>query len=78
MITPLSVRPGPAAEMIGVSRRVIYQLMNAGELQSFRIGGARLIPVAELEEFIARRVADEQQSPGSCPGYRPQDVEQVA
>ncbi len=55
-----SVRPAVAAQMLGVTRPLIYQLMNAGELASFRIGHARLITVASIEALIARRLEAEQ------------------
>lgn len=42
-----------AAEHLGVSRGLIYDLLNAGELGSVRIGSRRLVPVASLVRFIA-------------------------
>lgn len=58
-VEALAVRPQRAAELLGVSRPTIYHLMEAGELASFKVGSARRIPVDELREFIARRVAAE-------------------
>jgi excisionase family DNA binding protein len=48
-----SVRPATAAEMLGVCRDTVYELMRAGQLRSVRVGRARLIPLAALQEFLA-------------------------
>lgn len=37
----------------GISRATIYELMNAGELESVTIGRRRLIPAAAINTFIA-------------------------
>ena len=49
-----------AAEALGVSRSVVYELMDRGDLQNIKIGRSRRIPVASLEEFIARRLSKQQ------------------
>lgn len=49
-----------AAEALGVSRSVVYELMDSGDLQNIKIGRSRRIPVASLEEFIARRLSKQQ------------------
>jgi excisionase family DNA binding protein len=47
--------PKEAARAYGVSRTLLYQWMKSGRLRSVRLGGARLIPVAELESLIDPR-----------------------
>jgi excisionase family DNA binding protein len=44
-----------AAQLIGVSDRTLRGLVYRGELPSIRIGGRRLIAVADLELFVAER-----------------------
>ncbi len=46
------VRPAEAAQMLGVCRDTVYVLMRSGQLHSVRIGRARLIPVAALDELL--------------------------
>lgn len=47
-----------AAEALAVGRDAVYDLMNAGELVSIRIGTRRLVSVEALRRFIERREAD--------------------
>jgi len=54
----LALRPRDAAAALGVSRDLVFQLIASGELRSFRVGNARVIPVASLEEYIARRLSE--------------------
>jgi excisionase family DNA binding protein len=42
--------------MLGISHRHLYDLLNAGELESFKIGGARHIPVESIRRYIAARL----------------------
>jgi excisionase family DNA binding protein len=49
-----------AAEALGVSRSVVYELMDRGDLRNIKIGRSRRIPVTSLEEFIARRLSEQQ------------------
>ena len=46
------VRPAEAARVLGVCRDTIYVLMRSGRLRSVRVGRARLIPVAALDELL--------------------------
>jgi len=48
----IAVRPNEAARLIGVSRDVIFAAIAAGELRSAKCGGARLISVEALREFV--------------------------
>ena len=54
----LLVCPEEAARMLGVGRTKVYELMRSGALRSVRVGGLRRIPVAALDEFVARLEAD--------------------
>jgi hypothetical protein len=54
---PLLVRPRDAWRMLGCGNTRGYQLLAAGELESFLDGRARKITVASIHRFIARRLA---------------------
>ena len=47
-------RPAEAAATLGLSRTRVYQLMQAGELGSVKVGSSRRIPAADLEMFVQR------------------------
>ncbi len=48
----LLARPEEAAELLGVGRSTIYELMRAGELPVVHIGRAARIPVQELRHWV--------------------------
>ena len=50
---PLLVTVSEAADILGLGRTTIYELVNRGELQPVHIGRALRFPVAELERFVA-------------------------
>ncbi|WP_239341672.1 helix-turn-helix domain-containing protein [Frankia sp. CiP3] len=43
-----------AADLLGVSRTTVYELLNAGQLESVRIGRSRRIPRAALVAYVDR------------------------
>jgi excisionase family DNA binding protein len=55
-IDPLLVRVEEAARLLSLSRSMIYEMLNSGELPSVRRGAARRIPVAALHDWIARQL----------------------
>jgi excisionase family DNA binding protein len=56
VIAPLAVSPRKAATILDVGHDAIYTLLNAGRLRSVKIGRRRLIPVSELERFLAEEM----------------------
>ncbi|HLN06033.1 MAG TPA: helix-turn-helix domain-containing protein [Acidimicrobiales bacterium] len=44
-------------DVLHLSRPVVYQLINSGELRSFKVGNARRIPAQALEEYVASKLA---------------------
>ena len=46
-----------AAELLGVSRRQVYVLIDAGEVASLHIGRRHLVPETALSEYVARQLA---------------------
>lgn len=57
-IEVLAVSPKVARQMLGCGNTRLYELLNAGEIRSYRDGAARRIVVASLREFVARKVAE--------------------
>jgi hypothetical protein len=55
-VEPLLVRPREAWRMLDCSNTYGYQLLGAGELESFLDGKARKITVASIRAYIARKL----------------------
>jgi excisionase family DNA binding protein len=53
----LTLRKREAAKALGLSERTLHELLKSGQIGSFKLNRAVLIPVAELESFISRRGA---------------------
>jgi excisionase family DNA binding protein len=50
----LLYRPAEAAQSLGLSRTRVYQLMQAGELASVKVGSSRRILATDLDAFVRR------------------------
>lgn len=50
--------PTEAANVLGIGRSKLYQLLRTGTIVSLRIGSCRRIPAASLPELIARLQAE--------------------
>jgi excisionase family DNA binding protein len=53
MTDKVLLRPEEVAELLGVGRTKVYELMGSGLLRSVKIGGSRRVPTVALEEFVA-------------------------
>lgn len=53
----LLVRPERAADMLDISRSMVYRLIAEGRLPSVLIGKSRRVPVDELRRWIAEQAA---------------------
>lgn len=53
----LAVTIEQAGRMLSLSRGIVYQLVQRGELASFSVGRARRVPVSSIEAFMAGRLA---------------------
>jgi hypothetical protein len=58
-VEPLAVKPRMAWQLLQCSNTRGYELLNSGELESYRDGGSRKITVASIKSYIARRIAAE-------------------
>lgn len=54
-VEPICVRINDAANMIGVGRTKLYELIAAGELETVKIGKATRITTASLHELVNRQ-----------------------
>ncbi len=51
----LAYRPGQAVQASGIARSTLYELLNSGEIPSFKIGKTTLILAEDLTAFLRRR-----------------------
>jgi excisionase family DNA binding protein len=56
-IEPLVVKPRLAWRLLNCSNTRGYELLNAGELESFKDGKSRKITLSSIKAYIARRLA---------------------
>ncbi len=52
---PLCVRADRAADMLGIGKTKLYELIGAGELELIRIGRRSVILRSSLEAFVERQ-----------------------
>lgn len=52
VMEPLAVSAARAAELLGVSRPKVYELMKRDDFPSFSLGGRTLISVAGLRAWV--------------------------
>ncbi len=50
----LLITAGEAADLLGLGRTKVYELMAAGRIESVKIGRSRRLPVTAVHEFIER------------------------
>ena len=59
MTDRLLLRPEEVAELIGVGRTKVYELMGSGLIRSVKIGSSRRVPRIAVDEFVAGLIAAE-------------------
>jgi excisionase family DNA binding protein len=52
MRQPLLYRPEEAAQLLGVGRTMVFELIRTGRLRSVKIGGARRVTPAALTDLV--------------------------
>lgn len=55
----IAVSISEAAEMVGISRSALYPRLMSGEVPTVVIGGRRVVPVAQLREWVDSQLADQ-------------------
>ena len=59
MENAILLSPEQCAEMLGIGRTFVYELIATGRLESLKLNRRRLVPRAALDAFIARELADQ-------------------
>ena len=59
---PLLLSPEDAAELLGVGRSTVYDLMRMKLLPSVKIGRARRVPVAAVKAYVDRLTESQAQA----------------
>lgn len=54
VVEPLTVRIPTAIRMIGIGRSKLYELIQAGEIDTVKVGRCTLITVESLKRFVKR------------------------
>jgi excisionase family DNA binding protein len=62
---PLVVRPRDACRMLSIGLTRLYELLQAGELQSYRSGRSRRISVVSIHAYVDRQIGSNRA------GFRP-------
>ena len=55
----MALSPQEAAEVLGVSRPKVYELMHRADFPSFAVGSRRLIPTEGLREWVRNQTKGE-------------------
>lgn len=55
--SPLTVNRRQAAEMLGISERLLWTLTNAGEVPHVRLGARVLYPLENLKRWVESRTS---------------------
>ncbi|OAF05821.1 hypothetical protein AYJ54_02735 [Bradyrhizobium centrolobii] len=61
---PIVASVNETMTMLKIGREKIYQLLNSGELESYREGGARKILWRSIEAYVERRLKQEAERRG--------------
>lgn len=51
---PITVRIREACRITGIGRSKLYELIQAGDIQTIKVGAITLIPVASIDRFLSR------------------------
>ena len=55
---PLAYRVPAAAELLGMGKSTVSELIARGDIESIKIGNSRLIPAGVVQAFLARQGGD--------------------
>ena len=56
LIDKICVTVEDVAQVLRLGRTAVYELIDSGELFSFKYGRCRLVPLKSLHEFIDRKI----------------------
>ena len=63
-VLPLLLTVNQAAELLGIGRSTLYELMDAGELKSVKRGASRRVPLQAVHDYVDRLLAAEDEDSG--------------
>jgi len=63
---PIVVRPLEAGAILSIGQTHLYELMESGELESFKAGRSRRITMASIRAYIERQLAAERSERGAA------------
>jgi excisionase family DNA binding protein len=55
---PLAYRVPAVAELLGLGKSKVYELIAQGSIESIKDGGTRLIPAHAVRAYLARQAGD--------------------
>jgi excisionase family DNA binding protein len=58
-LTPIVVSPAIACQLLSVGLTRLYEILRAGELDSYRDGASRRITTESIRGYVTRRLAAE-------------------
>jgi excisionase family DNA binding protein len=62
------LKPEEAMAELRCSRATLWKLLNSGEIDSMKMGNARRITRASLEQYVARKLAEAHGASGDARG----------
>lgn len=65
-VRPIVASVNETMAMLKIGREKIYQLLNSGDLESYREGGSRKILWRSIDRYVERRLAEEAERRGSA------------
>ena len=65
MTARLAYRVPAAAELLGLSERATWRLIQSGQLRVVRAGRATLVPASALELWLEQKIAEQQPNPAN-------------
>lgn len=57
MLDPIAVPPKAAWAALGIGKTKGWELVQRGELKTFKVDGATRVTVASIREFVERQLA---------------------
>ncbi|MGI8753325.1 MAG: excisionase family DNA-binding protein [Acidimicrobiales bacterium] len=52
VVQPKAVSVDDAAQLLGLGRSSLYDLLEVGRIRSVKVGSRRLVPTAAIDEFL--------------------------
>jgi excisionase family DNA binding protein len=66
-LMPLLLTVKQAAELLGIGRSTVYELLDAGDLKSVKLGFSRRIPLKVVEDYIEHLLSDHHDDNAEAP-----------